>query len=120
MELVALGAFGTFLSIIIAIGWMVFGVLGIIYFYKIISTMKLDDDVEKHYRFLIEKDIVLYYKVYAETMSLLKKSTHKDFQKVFEIIFNKADPKLYEAFKARKYMESLQNTTREDTEEDAD
>lgn len=55
--------------------------------------------IENHYKYLRNKDVILYHKLYERTLDLLKDCSHRDFFVVFDKYFKEENLELYEEFK---------------------
>lgn len=63
------------------------------------NTEEEEAIIQSHYQYLRDKDVILYHKLYRQTLDLLKDCSHSDFFAVFDEYFKEENPALYEEFK---------------------
>lgn len=64
-----------------------------------INNTEDEATIQSHYQYLRDKDVILYHKLYKQTLDLLKDCSHPDFFAVFDKFFKEENPALYEEFK---------------------
>lgn len=124
-----LGAgFSFLIGVIFFVLWVVFAVMGVIFFHCQNSshTRKLNKEereyIDHKYEWLKDKDIFLYHQIYNQTFELLKNTDcHKRlFESIFDKYFQSENQDLYEEFKNSKKLSKYRDEELAENQKDED